>query len=102
MTWNTVLKVAVQTCMAAKEAGRNRVHTYFNLSETVVKQRTGVANWATRLDDAMERDLFILYAQRIEPLQDKQRAPSLEVLLRLRDENGVLVSPGVWFSCRPL
>jgi EAL domain-containing protein (putative c-di-GMP-specific phosphodiesterase class I) len=82
--------------MAAKEAGRNRVHTYFNLSETVVKQRAGVANWATRLDDAMERDLFILYAQRIEPLQDKQRAPSLEVLLRLRDENGDLVSPGVF------
>ena len=97
--WNSasvLLQAADAACMAAKEAGRNRVHTYFNLSETVVKQRTGVANWATRLDDAMERDLFILYAQRIEPLQDKQRAPSLEVLLRLRDENGVLVSPGVF------
>lgn len=93
---SVLLQAADATCMAAKEAGRNRVHTYFNLSETVVKQRTGVANWATRLDDAMERDLFILYAQRIEPLQDKQRAPSLEVLLRLRDENGVLVSPGVF------
>lgn len=93
---SVLLQAADAACMAAKEAGRNRVHTYFNLSETVVKQRTGVANWATRLDDAMERDLFILYAQRIEPLQDKQRAPSLEVLLRLRDENGVLVSPGVF------
>jgi diguanylate cyclase (GGDEF)-like protein/PAS domain S-box-containing protein len=91
-----LLQAADAACMAAKEAGRNRVHTYFNLSETVVKQRAGVANWATRLDDAMERDLFILYAQRIEPLQDKQRAPSLEVLLRLRDENGDLVSPGVF------
>ena len=91
-----LLQAADAACMAAKEAGRNRVHTYFNLSETAVKQRAGVANWATRLDDAMERDLFILYAQRIEPLQDKQRAPSLEVLLRLRDENGDLVSPGVF------
>lgn len=91
-----LLQAADAACMAAKEAGRNRVHTYFNLSETVVKERAGVANWATRLDDAMERDLFILYAQRIEPLQDKQRAPSLEVLLRLRDENGDLVSPGVF------
>lgn len=91
-----LLQAADAACTAAKEAGRNRVHTYFNLSETAVKQRVGAANWATRLDDAMERDLFILYAQRIAPLQDKQRAPSLEVLLRLRDENGDLVSPGVF------
>ncbi|MFY3386291.1 EAL domain-containing protein [Paracidovorax sp. MALMAid1276] len=91
-----LLQAADTACVAAKEAGRNRVHTYFNVSETVVRQRAGVANWATRLDMAMELDHFILFAQRIEPLQDTRLPPSLEILLRLRDGQGELVSPGVF------
>ncbi len=92
----TLLQAADSACMAAKEAGRNRVHTYFQASETIARERQGVANWATRLDEAMEMDQFILYGQRIEPLQDEQLRPSLEVLLRLRDENGQLVPPGAF------
>lgn len=92
----TLLQAADTACMQAKEAGRNRVHAYLNTSETVVRERSGVANWATRLDTAMEMDHFILYAQRIQPLQGADRPPSLEVLVRLRDDNGQLVSPGVF------
>jgi len=91
-----LLQASDSACRTAKEAGRNRVHTFFNLSDAVTRERAGVANWATRLDNAMEMDHFILYAQRIQPLQDTQRPPSMEILLRLRDENGQLVSPGVF------
>lgn len=97
--WTTgaaLLQAADTACMTAKEAGRNRVHAYLTVSEAIAKQRLGTANWATRLDDAMEFDHFILYAQRIQPLQDERRLPSLEVLLRLRGEDDQLVSPGIF------
>lgn len=91
-----LLQAADTACLAAKEAGRNRVHAYLNVSETIARERQGVANWATRLDDAMEHDHFILYGQRIQPLQGEHRLPSLEVLLRLRDDKGQLVPPGAF------
>lgn len=91
-----LLQAAETACLAAKEAGRNRVHVYLDISEITTLERSGIANWATRLDDAMEHDHFILYAQRILPLQDKDGLPSLEVLLRLRDEKGQLVPPGAF------
>lgn len=91
-----LLQAADMACTAAKEAGGSRVHTYSSVSETVVTQRSKVANWATRLDTAMEMDHFILFAQRIVPLHEAGRPPSLEVLLRLRDENDELVSPGIF------
>lgn len=96
-TWSSgaaLLQAADAACLAAKEAGRNRVHAYFNVSESTVRARQGAANWATRLDEAMELDHFILYAQRIQPLQTASRRPSLEVLLRLRDGERSLVPPG--------
>jgi diguanylate cyclase (GGDEF)-like protein/PAS domain S-box-containing protein len=93
---STLLQAADAACMAAKEAGRNRVHTYFSVSESAIRQRVGVANWATRLDEAMEGDHFILYAQQIKPLQNVGQAPSLEVLVRLRDEQDQLVPPGLF------
>lgn len=97
--WNNsaeILQAADTACMTAKESGRNRVHAYFNVGEQILNQRQGVANWASRLDDAMENDHFVLYGQRIMPLQKPGALPSYEVLLRLRGENGELVSPGLF------
>lgn len=93
-----ILQAADTACTAAKESGRNRVHTYFSLKAETLKEKQGVANWASRLDEAMEHDRFLLYAQRIAPLTDPSRLPSYEVLLRLRAEDGALVSPGLFIS----
>lgn len=91
-----IMQAGDTACSTAKESGRNRVYSYFNLGENVVKEKQGVANWAGRIDEAMEHDRFILYAQRIEPLQPGRQLPSYEVLLRLRGEDGSLVPPGLF------
>jgi diguanylate cyclase (GGDEF)-like protein/PAS domain S-box-containing protein len=98
-TWETgsdILQAGDTACSTAKESGRNRVYAYFNLGENIVKEKQGVANWAGRIDEAIEHDRFILYAQRIEPLQPEKKLPGYEVLLRLRDEDGSLVPPGLF------
>ena len=91
-----ILQAGDTACDTAKESGRNRVYAYFNLGENIVKERQGAANWAGRIDEAIEHDRFILYAQRIEPLQADKKLPGYEVLLRLRDEDGSLVPPGLF------
>ncbi|HEY1180974.1 MAG TPA: EAL domain-containing protein, partial [Rhodocyclaceae bacterium] len=98
-TWRNsseVLQAGDTACSTAKESGRNRVYAYFNIGENIVKEKQGAANWAGRIDAAMEHDRFILYAQRIEPLQPEKSLPSFEVLLRLRDEDDKLVPPGLF------
>ncbi|MDE2600531.1 MAG: EAL domain-containing protein [Rhodocyclaceae bacterium] len=91
-----ILQAGDTACRTAKESGRNRVHAYFSLGENIVKEKQGAANWAGKIDAAMENDRFILYAQRIEPLQPERHLPSYEVLLRLRDDDGKLVPPGLF------
>ena len=53
--------------------------------------------WVTRIRTALEQERFCLYAQSIAPLQpDGQRGLHFEVLLRLRDEQGQIISPAAF------
>jgi EAL domain-containing protein (putative c-di-GMP-specific phosphodiesterase class I) len=47
-----------------------------------------------QLRSALKADRLLLYAQRIAPLQNPSLPGGYELLLRLRDEDGTLVSPG--------
>ncbi|MFH7044598.1 EAL domain-containing protein [Paucibacter sp. JuS9] len=79
-------------CFAAKEEGRNRVHVY---DEQVgdLQTRQAQMQLAPRLTQALEQDRFVLYRQRIKPLQVNEEGEHFEVLLRMRDEQGGLVQP---------
>ncbi|HEX7639565.1 MAG TPA: EAL domain-containing protein, partial [Burkholderiaceae bacterium] len=96
--WNTtaaIQQAADTSCYAAKEAGRNRVHAWFD-TDVALRARQFEAQWTTRIEQALDEDGFELHAQRIEPLKHAPRGLHAEVLLRLRQADGTLVSPGAF------
>ena len=92
-----VLQAADNACYAAKDAGRNRVHAWFD-ADQVVLVRHGEMQWVTRLEQALDEDRFELYAQRIQALGGKEHHVRCELLLRLREPDGNLVLPDVFLS----
>jgi diguanylate cyclase (GGDEF)-like protein/PAS domain S-box-containing protein len=96
--WSTpeaVLQAADTSCYAAKEAGRNRVHTWFD-ADASMHARNGETQWASRLEHAIDEDRFVLHAQRIIPLRSEGGGLHAEVLLRMVDDDGSLIAPGTF------
>ncbi|WP_088281824.1 EAL domain-containing protein [Ideonella sp. A 288] len=90
-----ILQAADTSCYAAKEAGRNRVHAWFD-TDGAIRARHGEMQWASRLETALDEGRFVLFAQRIEPLHGKAGGLHAEVLLRMLDDDGALVPPGAF------
>jgi diguanylate cyclase (GGDEF)-like protein/PAS domain S-box-containing protein len=80
-------------CYAAKSEGRGRVVVDQGVLQIGATQRRDVT-WGPLIEQALDEDLFELYAQRVVPLRN-DLAPKLrcEVLLRLRGGDGRMVSP---------
>jgi diguanylate cyclase (GGDEF)-like protein/PAS domain S-box-containing protein len=89
---SAVMQAADSSCYAAKEAGRNRVHAWFD-TDTAVKARTGDMKWATRLEQALDENRFVLFAQRIFALHGDTTLVNAEILLRMVDTDGSIISP---------
>ena len=89
------MQAADTSCYAAKEAGRNRVHTWFD-TDQAMRVRHGEMQWATRLEQALDEDRFVLFAQRIEPMAGEPTGLHAEVLIRLLDVDGSLIPPGAF------
>jgi len=64
-----VLSHADAACYAAKDLGRNRVHL-FQPDDIQAQERQGQIQWASRLQEALDKDLFRLYFQTIVPLEN--------------------------------
>ena len=90
-----VMQAADAACYAAKEGGRNRVHEWVE-ADAHMEQRHAQMQWATRLEQALDDDAFVLFAQRILPLKSTDSALHAEVLLRLPDGRGGYYAPGLF------
>ena len=90
--YSSLLNAAEVSCGAAKQHGRNWIRVYSPQDHELVRQR-GEQDWIVKLNDALENNLFQLYCQKIAPLQDDNSANHYEILLRLFDDNGSLISP---------
>ncbi len=92
-----LLSAADSACQAAKEAGRNRIYSYQDNDIDMLRRRREM-QWAARINNALEENRFELFRQTILPLQVKEEGAHYELLLRMRDENGKLVSPDLFIS----
>lgn len=93
--WQTtaaLMQAADTSCYAAKDAGRNRVHVWFD-TDQAMRARHGEMQWTTRIERALDENHFELYAQRIENLTEKDAGIHAEVLLRMLDTDGSIIPP---------
>ena len=90
-----VLSAADAACYVAKDQGRNRVQLYFG--GTVCKGKRQEMEWVSRLNKALDENRFQIWQQRILDLQGDAGSGRVEMLLRLVDEEGMIVAPGQFF-----
>jgi len=90
-----VQQAADTSCYAAKEAGRNRVHAWFD-TDAAMRARHHEVQWTSRMEQALDQEGFVLFAQRIQSLKEVPKGLHAEVLLRMRNEDGSLALPGAF------
>ena len=94
-TTAAVMQAADTSCYAAKEAGRNRFHTWFD-TDAAMRERHGEMKWTTRIERALDENSFELFGQRIECLARVETGLRFEVLLRMRDDDGSFIAPNAF------
>jgi diguanylate cyclase (GGDEF)-like protein/PAS domain S-box-containing protein len=87
-----LMSAADSACAAAKEAGRNRIYS-FQENDIDLMRRRREMQWAARINSALEDARFEIHRQLIQPLQHPATGLHYELLLRMRDEQGKLVTP---------
>ena len=91
-----VLSHADIACYAAKNAGRNCIHIYQESDRDLALGHMEL-QWISRINQALNDDLFLLYIQPIYKIDEYLNTPDhFEVLIRLRDIKGELISPGAF------
>jgi diguanylate cyclase (GGDEF)-like protein len=91
-----VLSHADDACYMAKDRGRNRIHFYSEQDDESIRRR-GEIMWANRLRLVIEEDRLLLDYQEVQPLQDHlSQDAHIELLIRLRDEDGNVILPGAF------
>lgn len=88
-----VLRAADTACYVSKDNGRNRLHLYQPDDQELARHH-GEMQWVHRINKALEENRFLLYSQKIIPLSDNGGTHHNEILLRMVDEQGEIVSPG--------
>ncbi len=88
----TALSSADLACHMAKEKGRNRVWVHDGDAES--RRRRGEMQWIHRIEKALSEERLCLYYQDIQATHDVETlGPRVEVLVRLKGEDGQLVQP---------
>lgn len=97
-TWanmSAIMQAADTACYAAKDAGRNRVHTWLDSDESM-QARKVETQWITQIERALDEDRFVLYAQLLNDLSGKDVGYNAEVLLRMLDSQGEIIPPNAF------
>ncbi|GBO51492.1 diguanylate cyclase/phosphodiesterasewith PAS/PAC sensor [Pseudanabaena sp. lw0831] len=87
-----IMGAADAACYAAKAKGRNCVHVYSLDDDELIRQR-GERQMIAKISRALGHNRFCLYSQKIISITAKPPVEHYEILIRMLDENGELVSP---------
>lgn len=92
-----VMSAADAACYAAKYRGRNRIQIYQKDNAELNQQRQE-RHWSLVIRQALESNSFCLYRQAINPTRTTEQSPTdfYEVLVRMADDSGELISPIVF------
>lgn len=90
-----ILGAADAACYAAKAKGRNCIHVYRLDDSELIRQR-GERQLIAKISQALETNRFCLYQQKIISITSKPLVEHYEILIRMLDENGELVSPNAF------
>jgi len=91
-----VFSAADNSCYAAKEKGRNRVHIY-QPDDAVLAERASEMRWMPRIQQALAEERLRLYYQPIVPIGSAAFAGTrAEILVRMLDDDGRIVLPEVF------
>ena len=87
------LASAELACKSAKRRGRNRMEVYASDDGSMIRRHDDVIA-VGQLRAALKADKLVLFAQRIVPLRSTTLVGGYEILVRIIDDKGELVSPG--------
>ena len=87
-----LLSAADSACYVAKGRGRNEIHISRKDDSAVTLRHTEM-QWIERINRALEEDRFRLFRQPIRPLQNLDGPEYNELLLRLVDVEGTIITP---------
>ena len=88
-----ILSAADAACYMAKDKGRNRVQ-FYRPHDSEVSLRRGEMEWVSRMQRALEENRFMLYTQRIHPIDGRESGSGhQELLVRMLDEHGGVIPP---------
>ena len=93
---SALLSHADIACYSAKNAGRHRIHVFQDNDNDLTFVHKEL-QWISRINRALNENLFSLYLQPIFRLDDYLKAPDhFEVLIRLQDSYGEIIPPGAF------
>lgn len=90
-TINEILKAADTACYVAKDKGRNRIFVYKSDDEEISRY-TAEVNWSNRINEALVRDKFVLFAQELRSRNNSKKG-HFELLVRMIGDSGEIIPP---------
>jgi diguanylate cyclase (GGDEF)-like protein len=91
------LTTARMACESAKEHGRDRIEVFDDQNLSVIRRHDDM-QLVAQIQQALDGDEFDLLAQPIVSLNNDNARPRFEVLLRMKDSDGVQVPTSALFS----
>lgn len=82
-------------CYLSKSKGPNHIQVFDNTNEQINSHHQA-PQWAAKINDALINNKFELFFQRINPTIGTSKREHVEILLRMRDEAGLLLAPGLF------
>jgi len=93
--FNEAINSADQACLIAKNEGRNRIHIADD-AENESRQHKEEVSWINIINKGLKNDEFVLFKQKIHAIGQTEKLGHYELLLRLKNDAGELLSPAAF------